>query len=91
MPVNSVWLDIDGAHVAPGVEEALEKLDSADGEMVLDFSSVGRIDTRALKGLEKLASAADHKALKLVLRGVNVRTYKALKLAKLVPRFAFVT
>jgi anti-anti-sigma regulatory factor len=80
---------MDGKRLAATLQEALEKLDTADGELVLDFSSVGRVDPGALRAMERLAGAADGKDVKVVLRGVNVRTYKALKLAKLPPRFSF--
>jgi len=89
MPINAMWLHIDGERAAQAIEEALEKLDSAGGEVVLDFSSVRRVDPGALRAMEKLAGAAGDKVVKVVLRGVNVDIYKALKLAKLAPRFAF--
>jgi len=85
-----VWLKIDGEHVADTLQEAVAKLDSANGELVLDFTSVRRIDPLALRTMEDLASSADEKAVKVVLRGVNVNVYKVLKLARLSPRFAFV-
>jgi anti-anti-sigma regulatory factor len=91
MPTNAVLLSIDGDRVAPALQEALEKLDGAGGEVVLDFSSVHRVDTGALSVMEKLAGAADGKSVKVVLCGVNVAIYKALKLAKLAPRFTFLT
>jgi anti-anti-sigma regulatory factor len=84
-----VWLDIDGARVAPALEEALGKLGSAGGGVALDFSAVERVAPNALKVMEKLAAAADEKSVKIALRGVNVRTYKALKLIKLAERFSF--
>lgn len=84
----SVW-PIDGERVASALQEAGAKLDSAEGEVVLDFSSVQRIDPAALKALEELARLADEKAVKLVLRGVNVEIYKVLTLVKLAPRFSF--
>ena len=40
--------------------------------------------------MEELARLADEKAVKIVLRGVNVDVYKVLKLVKLSPRFNFV-
>lgn len=80
MPINESWL-----------QEALEKLASAEGEIVLDFSSVRRVDPGALRVMEKLAGAAGDKAVKVVLRGVNVDVYKALKLIRLAPRFSFLT
>jgi anti-anti-sigma regulatory factor len=91
MPINAVWLRIDGERVADALQQALEKVDSAEGEMVLDFSAVRRIDASALKALEKLAGIADDRAVKVVLCGVNVDIYKVIKLMKLTPRFSFLT
>ena len=89
--MNAVWLKIDGERVVHALQEALEKLDGAGGEVVLDFSAVCRIDPRALTAMENLASTAGDKAAKVVLRGVNVDIYKVLKLMKLAPRFSFLT
>ena len=83
-------LEIDGARVVEALQTAAEKLGCAGGEVVLDFSSVRRVDPSALKAMEELAGSADEKAVKVVLRGVNVTVYKVLKLAKLAPRFSFV-
>ena len=74
----------------PGVRAAHDALDSAVGELVLDFSSVHRIDPTALSAMEKLADAADGKSVKILLRGVDVNVYKVLKLMKLTHRFSFV-
>ncbi|HVO80735.1 MAG TPA: STAS domain-containing protein [Terriglobales bacterium] len=89
MAMIAVWLKIDEERVVQALQEAREKLDSADGEVVLDFSSVRRIDPSGLWALEEFADAADEKTVKVVLRGVNVEVYKVLKLIKLAPRFAF--
>jgi len=89
MPANTVWLEVDRTRVTPALQEALERVDGGGGEVVLDFSSVDRVDAGALKVMEKLAAAADEKSVKVGLRGVNVRTYKALKLMKLAGRFSF--
>jgi len=91
MPVNTLWLKIDGERVVGALQEALEKLDGAGDELVLDFSAVRRIDPSALRAMETLAGAADDKAAKVVLRGVNVDVYRVLKLMKLAPRFSFLT
>ena len=69
----------------------MRTLDSAEGDVVLDFSSVRRIDPSALRAMEELAGIADDKAVKVVLRGVNVDIYKVLKLVKLTSRFSFLT
>ncbi len=87
MPMNAVWLKIDGERVVHALQEALKKLDGAGGEVVLDFSSVHRINPSALRTMENLAD----KAAKVGLRGVNVDIYKVLKLMKLAPRFSFLT
>ncbi len=89
MTTNAVWLEIDGTCVAPALRAALKKVDSTEGEMILDFSSVHRVDPAALRVMEELAGAADNNAVKVVLRGVTFGIYKALKLAKLAPRFSF--
>ena len=87
----AAWLKIDGQRVVDGVLDAGQKLDQTQGEMVLDFSAVARIDPGSLRELEKLASLADNKAIKVGLRGVNIDIYKVLKLMKLVPRFSFLS
>jgi anti-anti-sigma regulatory factor len=89
MTMNAVRLKIDGERVAQTLQEAFEKLDSAGGEVVLDFSSVRRIDPSALRAMEKLAGMADDKAVKVALCGVNIDIYKVLKLMKLASRFSF--
>jgi anti-anti-sigma regulatory factor len=71
------------------IQEALAKLDGAGGRVVLDFSSIRRIDPSAIGAMEKLAGVADEKAVKVALCGVNVDVYKVLKLVKLTPRFSF--
>ena len=86
----AVWLKIDEERVVQALQEAGEKLDSAEGEVVLDFSSVLRIDTCGLTAMEEFARMADDKGLKVALRGVNVSLYKVLKLMKLTSRFSFV-
>jgi len=91
MPMTTVWLKSDGAGAVPALQEAIEQIDSAEGEVVLDFSGVQRIDPRALGALEKLAGSADKKAVKVVLRSVNIAVYKVLKLMRLEPRFSFRT
>ena len=85
----AVFLNIDEEQVASALLEAAEKMDRTQGEAVLDFSSVLRIDAGALRAMEELARAADEKTVKVVLRGVNVDVYKVLKLARLTRRFSF--
>lgn len=83
------YVKIDGERIVDALQETGNWLDSANSEVVLDFSSVQRIEPRALRALEELAGIADEKAVTLELRGVSVDVYKVLKLAKLAPRFLF--
>lgn len=91
MTMIADWLKIDGERVAQSLQEAQAKLDSVEGELVLDFSTVRRVDPSALRALEQFAGVADEKSVKVALRGVNVDVYKVLKLAKLTSRFSFLT
>jgi anti-anti-sigma regulatory factor len=90
MAMMAVWLKIDEERVVQALQEAGEKLDSVEGEVVLDFSSVRRIDPSALRGMEEFAGIAHAMDVKVALRGVNVDVYKVLKLVKLASRFSFV-
>ena len=80
---------IDGERVVPSLEGARKKLDGAEGEMILDFSSVNRVDATALRAVEELAGDAERRGVKLVLRGASIYVYRVLKLMKLAPRFSF--
>jgi hypothetical protein len=44
-----------------------------------------------VNAVEDLAHLADDRSVSIGLRGVNVDVYKVLKLAKLAPRFCFLT
>ncbi len=90
MAIVAVWQKIDEERVVLAMQEAGEKLDSAEGDVVLDFSSVRRVDANAMRAIEEFANTADDKAVRVALRGVNVDVYKVLKLVKLTSRFSFV-
>jgi len=89
MATTAVELIVDQNRIAPAIQAAGEKLDGTDSSVVLDFSGVSRVDTNAIRALEEFARRAEGKAVKPVLRGVNVDVYKALKLVKLASRFSF--
>jgi anti-anti-sigma regulatory factor len=89
MAMSVVWLKFDEERVGQALEEAMEKLDGIENEVILDFSSVRRIDLSALKAMEEFVGVADGKGVKIVLRFVSVEIYKVLKLVKLAPRFVF--
>jgi anti-anti-sigma regulatory factor len=90
MTMIAAWLKIDEERVVQALQEVGEKLNSAEDEVVLDFSSVRRIDPSVLRAMEEFAGKADNQSVKVVLRGVNVDVYKVLTLVKLVSRFSFV-
>ena len=91
MAMIAVWLKIDEERVVQALQEAGEKLDSVEGEVALDFSSVRRLDSSALRALEEFARIAEDKGVNVVLRGVNIDVYKVLTLVKLTSRFSFVS
>ena len=91
MAMIAEWLKIDEERVVQGLQEAGEKLDSVEGEVALDFSTVLRLDASALEAMEALVGIADNKGVKVVLRGVHVGVYRVLKLEKLASRFSFVS
>jgi len=91
MAMIALWLNMDEKSIVSALEEAAEKLDSAAGEIVLDFVSIAKIDAAALRAIERIANKAAERAVKIVLHGVNVDVYKVLKLTKLAPCFSFVS
>ena len=92
MTQNAVWIKIDPERVVHTLQqEAVEKVKSGEGEVVLDFSSVLRIDASVVRAMEELAGLADDRSVKIVLRAVNMDIYKVLKLLKLAQRFTFLT
>ena len=85
----SEWQKIEGAHVTESLRAIGEKLQASDDELVLDFAAVRNLNPGALSALGELATAAQEKNIRLVLRAVNIDVYKVLKLAKLAARMAF--
>ncbi len=85
----AAWVKVDNEHIADGVQDACERLHGSDDEVVLDFSSVQRIDTHAIDAMVRLAAMADDTGAKVILRGVNAEVYKVLKLVSLASRFSF--
>jgi len=82
-------MSVEGERAAHTLQEARKTLESAQGEVVLDFSSVQRIDSGALRALGELADTASGKGIQLVLNNVSVDIYKVLKLMGLTSRFSF--
>ena len=86
----AVLRKVDNQNVVSALEEVQKSLNRAQGEVVLDFSSVARVDGIALSSLVELANKAEAASVKVILRGVNVNVYKVLILMKLTSRFSFV-
>ena len=89
MLLTAVSVSIEPDRVTHALETAIQKLPNAEENLVLDFSSVGRIDASALGAMEKLAAMADKGAVKVVLHGVKIDIYRVLKLVNLTSRFVF--
>ena len=70
MTTNRVLLNVDPDCLVLQ-NEAAEALRRAEGELVLDFSSVVRIDSRAAVTMGVLADLASQSSLKIELRAVN--------------------
>ncbi len=89
MTTNTVRLDVNGESLIRALDGAFAALDTAGGEVFLDFSGVERIDPGAIRAMEKYSAAAKEKGVRVVLRGVHGGVYKVLKLSKLAARFSF--
>ena len=89
MASDSVRLSVNGDRLDRALREAGESLGSAQGEVVLDFSAVQRIDSGTLQALDDLSDAASGKGIQLVMSNVSVDIYKVLKLTGLTSRFTF--
>lgn len=89
MASKAVSVHKDNESVLAVLQDALKSLDRAEGEVVVDFSSVHRVDPAVLSTIEELVNKTEQKKLKLVLRGVDVDVYKVLKLVRLTPRLTF--
>jgi anti-anti-sigma regulatory factor len=89
MAMNAVWLKMEEQYFVQALQQAAEKLDGVTDEVVLDFSSVRRIDSSALGAIEEFATVAEGKNLTVVLLGVSVGVYKVLKLVNVASRFSF--
>jgi anti-anti-sigma regulatory factor len=80
MTTNTLW-----------IQEAVEKVNGAESEVILDFSEVLRIDGNAVSAMEELAGLADERSVKVVLKAVNPDIYRVLKQLRLAQRFSFAT
>lgn len=82
---------VEQASLISLLEKAKQNSQNTRGELILDFSSVYRTDCHSLRALEEFAQFAKKRELNVVLRGVHVDLYKALKLIGLTDEFSFVS
>ncbi|HTZ84784.1 MAG TPA: STAS domain-containing protein [Candidatus Acidoferrales bacterium] len=71
------------------LEKAKQEPNNTRTDLVLDCSTVHRIDAADLRALEDFAQFATEKELNVILRGVRVDLYKVLKLIGLTNYFSF--
>jgi anti-anti-sigma regulatory factor len=71
------------------IQDAVDKVNGGERDVMLDFSGVERIDGNVVRALEELADLADARSGAVALRGVNVDVYRVLKQLKLTDRFSF--
>jgi anti-anti-sigma regulatory factor len=83
-------LAIEEGALISRLENAKQSSQTTSGELILDFSAVHRIDAAGLHALEDFARFARDKRLKVILRGIHVDLYKALKLIGVTDQFSFV-
>jgi anti-anti-sigma regulatory factor len=90
MTTNPVRIAVDPECVVHALQhEVVEMVNSAEGEVILDFYRLRRIDPGILRAMKELADLADERSVKVVLHAVNVDVYKVLKLLKLTGSFSF--
>ena len=89
MARDAAWLSVEADGVDDALRQARRRLENAQNELVLDFASVRRIDSSALRALDELTDAASGKGIQLVLNKVSVDIYKVLKLMGLTSRLSF--
>jgi len=89
MEIADLALSIDEQNLVGSLEKARKGLEP-ESQLMLDLSSIRRIDSRGLRALQELVHQAEEIKGKVVLRGVKVDVYKALKLAHLTRIFSFV-
>ena len=86
---DAVWIHVDPGCVDQAIrKDAVNELTNAK-ELVLDFSSVLRIDTSAVRAMADLVRLASERSVKIVFHAVNLDIYKTLKLTKLTPQVSF--
>lgn len=87
MEANTATVKINEARLRGDLESAVENLDGTTAKLLLDFSSVRRIDADGVRALNRLADVFQAKNIKVQLQSVSIDVYKALTLMKMTQRF----
>ena len=90
MATMATMQELNERNVATILLELGKTLNHTQGEVVVDFSSLRRVDGIVLHALEEFAAKAESSSVRVTLRGVNVDVYKVLALVQLTSRFSFV-
>jgi anti-anti-sigma regulatory factor len=90
MNADAVWIQVDPERVAGALHEAAGKVNAGESDIVLSFSDVRRIDSKAAGAFEELARAADERSAQVTLRDVNVDIYRVLTQLRLAQQFRYV-
>ena len=88
MERNMSWPDIE-ERAEPLIRAALERVEAAQQDVVLDLSAVRRLDPDALRQMQELAARTRARSVNVVLQGVGIEVYKVLKLIALTGQFTF--
>lgn len=86
---NISVISLEEGLVPPAMDSARIKFDESEFGAVLDFSLIERLDSSSLTAVRELSQRARDGHSKVILRGMNVEVYKALKLAKLTSGLSF--
>lgn len=85
----TVLRKLDDENVPSILQDCSKSLNGTQEEVVIDFSSVHRLNGSALRSLQEFATKAKADSVKVTLRAVNAEVYKVLVLMKLTSRFRF--
>lgn len=86
---DSAFRNDDSNQISTLVREAGNNLASGSGDVILDLTSVHRLDSTSLGRLLEFAKSAEEHHRRTLLRSVDPQVYKALKLLKATHSFVF--
>ena len=90
MGTVAMLVNLEDGTLAAALEEVSGRLENGGRHLVLDFSSVERLSTAEVHAIDEFTRTADEKGVKVIIRGLDVELYRALKLAKLPVRLSLI-